>query len=181
MKKAITALILTAAVYAYTDDSLNHKYMLDAGGKKQAGIQKKTDEKNAAVCGNQMICPVTGEAFSVNEKTSFIEYAGKKYYFCCPACKDEFQKEPGKYASKTDIKAGNKFICPVMGTKFAPSSKSPKLEYKGKTYFFCCRECVEKFNKNPEKYSAAAKKTDRNPAEYDNKDSNAENNLKMTR
>ena len=28
------------------------------------------------------------------------------------------------------------------------------VEYQGKTYGFCCKSCVKKFNKNPEKYIA---------------------------
>lgn len=33
----------------------------------------------------------------------------------------------------------------------------PKVtyEYKGKTYHFCCKDCVAEFKKDPEKYSAA--------------------------
>ncbi|MCL7393323.1 MAG: YHS domain-containing protein [Thaumarchaeota archaeon] len=27
-----------------------------------------------------------------------------------------------------------------------------KMEYKGKTYYFCCGYCLEEFRKNPEKY-----------------------------
>jgi len=29
---------------------------------------------------------------------------------------------------------------------------SPKTEYKGKTYYFCCSTCKEVFKKEPEKY-----------------------------
>jgi len=27
-----------------------------------------------------------------------------------------------------------------------------KIEYKGKTYYFCSKFCLEKFNKNPQDY-----------------------------
>ena len=32
----------------------------------------------------------------------------------------------------------------------------PKVtyEYKGKTYHFCCKDCVEEFKKNPDKYAS---------------------------
>jgi YHS domain-containing protein len=35
----------------------------------------------------------------VDEKTAkyVIEYKGKKYYFCAPGCKTEFDKNPEKY------------------------------------------------------------------------------------
>lgn len=28
------------------------------------------------------------------------EYNGKTYYFCCPICKDVFEKEPEKYVKE---------------------------------------------------------------------------------
>ncbi|PIS47748.1 MAG: hypothetical protein COT17_01875 [Elusimicrobia bacterium CG08_land_8_20_14_0_20_51_18] len=51
---------------------------------------------------------------------------------------------------------GNKLICPVMREEFNVNKETPKAEYKGKVYFFCCPACVEKFNKEPEKYLSAA-------------------------
>lgn len=38
----------------------------------------------------------------VNEKApgASSTYKGKTYYFCCPACKDKFEKEPKKYVEK---------------------------------------------------------------------------------
>jgi YHS domain-containing protein len=34
------------------------------------------------------------------DKNIFIEYQGKKVYFCCKGCPEEFQKDPNKYLSK---------------------------------------------------------------------------------
>lgn len=43
--------------------------------------------------------PVCG--MQVNEVTAAaaMEYRGKTYYFCSPACKATFEKNPEKYAS----------------------------------------------------------------------------------
>lgn len=41
--------------------------------------------------------------------------------------------------------------CPVLGTTM-PKSQMIKLDYKGKTYYFCCQDCVTKFKANPQKY-----------------------------
>ena len=43
--------------------------------------------------------PVCG--MQVNEATAAaeIEYRGKTYYFCSPACKAKFEKNPEKYTS----------------------------------------------------------------------------------
>lgn len=44
-------------------------------------------------------------------------------------------------------------VCPVMvGTKMKKSKAYAKLDYKGKTYYLCCKHCVDEFKKNPEKY-----------------------------
>ena len=45
----------------------------------------------------QTTCPVMGKAIN---KEFYTEYKGKKVYFCCPACKDTFEKDPEKYISK---------------------------------------------------------------------------------
>jgi len=56
-------------------------------------------ESNAAAVTDtpQTICPVMGGAIN---KDIFVEYEGKKVYFCCPACVSEFQKNPEKYLDK---------------------------------------------------------------------------------
>lgn len=43
-------------------------------------------------------------------------------------------------------------VCPVMPDHKAKAARS--VEYKGKTYGFCCKSCIKKFNQNPEKYIA---------------------------
>jgi YHS domain-containing protein len=45
----------------------------------------------------QSLCPVMGGAIN---KKYFIEYQGKRVYFCCPGCEDEFLKNPEKYMDK---------------------------------------------------------------------------------
>ncbi len=45
----------------------------------------------------QKTCPVMGGAIN---KELYTEYKGKKVYFCCPGCKEKFEKEPDKYISK---------------------------------------------------------------------------------
>lgn len=45
----------------------------------------------------QTTCPVMGGAIN---KDIYTEYKGKKVYFCCPSCKETFEKDPEKYISK---------------------------------------------------------------------------------
>jgi YHS domain-containing protein len=51
-----------------------------------------------AAAAEQTICPVM--AGNPIDKNVFVEYQGKKVYFCCTQCKGEFEKEPQKYLSK---------------------------------------------------------------------------------
>jgi YHS domain-containing protein len=45
----------------------------------------------------QTACPVMGGAI---DKTVFTEYKGKKVYFCCPGCIEEFKANPEQYVAK---------------------------------------------------------------------------------
>ena len=45
----------------------------------------------------QKTCPVMEGPIN---KEIYTEYKGKKVYFCCPGCKEKFEKEPDKYISK---------------------------------------------------------------------------------
>jgi YHS domain-containing protein len=45
----------------------------------------------------QTNCPVMGGPI---DKSIFVEYKGKKVYFCCTGCIAAFQKEPEKYIAK---------------------------------------------------------------------------------
>jgi YHS domain-containing protein len=60
--------------------------------------------------------------------------------------------ETGTVKPAGEAKVGEKTTCPVMKDTFVVTEKSPKVEYKGKTYYFCCEDCVGKFKADPEKY-----------------------------
>ena len=40
-------------------------------------------------------------------------------------------------------------LCPITGKKVNPKATAV---YEGKRYAFCCKNCVAKFEKDPEKY-----------------------------
>jgi len=53
--------------------------------------------KMASAKKTALICPVTGTKIaSAAQAYSHETYKGKTYYFCCPACKPAFDKNPGK-------------------------------------------------------------------------------------
>lgn len=45
----------------------------------------------------QTTCPVMEGPIN---KDIYVEYKGKKVYFCCPGCQEKFKAEPEKYLSK---------------------------------------------------------------------------------
>jgi Cu(I)/Ag(I) efflux system membrane fusion protein len=55
------------------------------------------EKTTAAKPGEQTLCPVMDNPIN---KDVFVEYKGKKVYFCCPGCDDAFLKEPEKYLDK---------------------------------------------------------------------------------
>jgi len=52
---------------------------------------------DTAAATEQKICPVMGNPI---DKNVFVEYKGKKVYFCCPDCKAKFNADPEKYIAK---------------------------------------------------------------------------------
>lgn len=67
-------------------------------GAYQGNTYAQNESTKAVNVGNK-ICPVTGEKISEKTKATY-EYQGKIYNFCCPACIDEFKKNPEKYIEK---------------------------------------------------------------------------------
>jgi YHS domain-containing protein len=63
------------------------------------GLASMTDKPVEAVAAaiEQKTCPVMGGPIN---KDIFIEYKGKKVYFCCPGCEEKFKAEPQKYIAK---------------------------------------------------------------------------------
>jgi YHS domain-containing protein len=64
---------------------------------KTAEDAKKTTTAAAASV-EQTTCPVMDG--NKIDKNVFVEYKGKKVYFCCADCKAKFLAEPEKYAAK---------------------------------------------------------------------------------
>lgn len=96
-----------------------------------------------------VVDPVCGMKLKKTDAKATHEYNGKTYYFCMEGCKEKFVKEPAKYVRADE----NKVTCPVSGSTFNKSEAYGSKEYNGKTYYFCCAGCKEKFEKDPEKYT----------------------------
>ncbi|MCX5677428.1 MAG: YHS domain-containing protein [Planctomycetota bacterium] len=62
----------------------------------------------------QKLCPVTGEP--INPKI-FIDYDGRRIYFCCDMCPPMFKKDPEKYLKKLDEQMKSGAAAPGAGAK----------------------------------------------------------------
>jgi YHS domain-containing protein len=47
----------------------------------------------------QTECPIQGGKI---DKNIFTDYQGKRIYFCCSGCIDDFKKDPDKYLKKME-------------------------------------------------------------------------------
>jgi len=102
-----------------------------------------------------VVDPVCGMKIKKSDAKATYEYNGKTYYFCMEGCLEKFKNDPQKYAQK----AKEMVTCPVSGKTIKKSEAAGSHEYNGKTYYFCCPNCKEKFLENPEKYSKQKEET----------------------
>lgn len=94
------------------------------------------------------IDPVCGMEVKIEGAKHTFEYKEKTYYFCMAGCKEKFAANPEEY-----LKDYNEQVtCPVSGETIAKGDAVGSMEYEGKTYYFCCAGCQEKFKADPAKY-----------------------------
>lgn len=98
----------------------------------------------------QTMCPVMGGKI---DKQFFGDNEGKRVYFCCAACPKEFEKDPAKYVKKMEAQgvafAKIQTVCPITGKKI---DKQFFADQDGKRVYFCAKDCIETFKKEPAKY-----------------------------
>jgi hypothetical protein len=94
--RTLVAAALLAGTPAFAHGDAQEKNHAKKGEHKEAPRSFAT--KPAA--GTWAKCAVSDEVFQVDGDTGMSEYKGRWYVFCCPECKPDFDKEPGKYAEK---------------------------------------------------------------------------------
>ena len=72
------------------DDHAGHDHAAHDHAAHQA-------DETAAQAGEQTMCPVMDAPIN---KDYFVEYEGKRVYFCCPGCDAMFLENPEKYLHK---------------------------------------------------------------------------------
>src|SRR4030042_3401508 len=70
---------------------------MDHNMAEPEAVVAKTAAGGASVT-EQTLCPVMDG--NKIDKNIFVEYQGKKVYFCCSGCKAKFLAEPEKYLAK---------------------------------------------------------------------------------
>jgi len=108
---------------------------------------------------HQTVCPVMGGKIDTDV---YVDYEGKRVYFCCKGCPEKFMKKPGSFLQKMkeqgvvlETAPKPQTTCPVMGGKI---NTKVFVDYGGDRVYFCCKGCPEKFSKTPEKYLAKLEK-----------------------
>jgi len=51
-------------------------------------------------------CAVTGDTLNIADamkKHMYADYKGRRYFFCCPGCPEQFSKSPAKFAKSPSI------------------------------------------------------------------------------
>lgn len=48
-----------------------------------------------------------------------------------------------------EARIGDRTTCPVSGEEFVVSESSPSVEHEGRTYYFCCPGCLQRFQADP--------------------------------
>ncbi len=123
-------------------------------GIAMAGPEHDHGTKKADFASVSPKCPVMGGTIDFNVSS---ETKDGPVYFCCGGCIGRFEASPDKYTKKvaTQREALAKLDkvqvkCPVSGK---PVDTKVSLEHDGKTIYFFCPDCRDKFKKDPAKYA----------------------------
>jgi len=70
----------------------------------------------------QTFCPVTGK--KLDKKETYVDYEGRRVYFCCSNCIPTFEKDPQKYLSILDKPAPPETKSDMSGMKMGTDHSS---------------------------------------------------------
>ncbi|BFU95360.1 MAG: Copper-transporting P-type ATPase [Nitrospira sp.] len=132
------------------------------------------DEKMASSHTGSEIDPVCGMTVDPAAAAGRHDYNGKTYYFCALSCLNTFKADPERVlrlAPAGLISLGKKKplpmmmpahadaegaeIDPVCGMTVRPATAAGSHVHEGKTYYFCSKGCLAKFQADPASYLAS--------------------------
>jgi len=79
------------------EDHSDHDHSEHAGPMASTSETAGAPDPAATAETVQKLCPVMN--YPIN-KAIFVEYEGKKVYFCCPGCPEQFRADPQAYLAK---------------------------------------------------------------------------------
>jgi YHS domain-containing protein len=94
MKTPLLLAALLAAAPALAHEGEHHQPAKGEHADAPRSFDKQPPE------GTWARCAVSGDVFKVSKETEFATWEGRVYAFCCPDCKPDFVKNPGKFADK---------------------------------------------------------------------------------
>ncbi len=114
--------------------------------------------------------PVCGMTVDPLKAAASVEYEDKLYHFCCKGCAEKFKADPAKYLAPAYKPGGMQQMVqlggmaavgapklerdPVCGMNVDPAKPAATTVHEGRSYYFCCSGCVDKFKADPNKYLA---------------------------
>jgi membrane fusion protein, copper/silver efflux system len=143
-------------------------FLLDSESRMRAAAAGIVNPETDPVCG-----------MDVDEKRAAAAgrtttHDGHAFFFCSDECKKKFEADPTKYVAPPSHDAGRppaaaaapmpgmpaqKTVAGtatvkdiVCGMDIDPKDAVGKVEYQGRTYYFCSLDCKQKFEKAPNQY-----------------------------
>ncbi len=112
--------------------------------------------------------PVCGMTVDPLKAAASVEYESKLYHFCCKGCAEKFKADPARYLAPAFKPGGMQQIVqlggmaaagaaklerdPVCGMNVDPAKPAATVIHEGRSYYFCCTGCADKFSADPKKY-----------------------------
>jgi hypothetical protein len=119
--------------------------------KKEPGAQAEATSTGGAALANGGVCgPETTAATPA--QTSCGESSGHGCNDSCGCDKDKADKKDSPVLPVAEAKPGDRTRCLVTNTVFRVQNDSPSVDHDGKTYWFCCEGCAEKFKSAPARF-----------------------------
>ncbi|MGI8544776.1 MAG: heavy metal translocating P-type ATPase [Aridibacter sp.] len=129
----------------------------------------------------EYIDPICGMTVTPESAAASVEHNGETVYFCAVSCKEKFAAQNNVVqspqiprqisrvqpaAEELSELAKMTETDPICGMKVNPETAAAKFEHEGKTYFFCCPNCLKQFQekvgaKTPASFTQISRKPDK--------------------
>ena len=106
--------------------------------------------QDAGTLARDPVCGMTVDPATAKHR---LDHAGRTFFFCCAGCREKFAADPARYLkAETPAAPAAKTLDPVCGMTVDPAIAKHRFDHSGRTFFFCCAGCREKFAADPGRY-----------------------------